>query len=715
MKARRGIILITSIILAVITVMFVAAALALAPGGLAAGRAGVEQDHALRAAESGVQYALARLRQNPLWRGDANQVVVDESDLVVQEDNGNVLGAVLLPDGHWAQFRFRFNFQDGVGGPDGLDDPTLTVDHPFVSFNNLSGPAPVQVLRADGPAWSVTPTSQVAFQAPVWSVSLAVEGRYGPGLRGLGPANLNPAPSLGAVHSNVVEVVYQVPGLGPTVQEAAGMASSMIRVGLRVGSQAVDVNSKDSSIPPRLRTKSTVSVTGGNLAENYSSPGGEVATSDGTMAAEFNAQDVAVKVEQPADPFYQLQWADVRKASPTGPKIPAGTYVWWQDGSLHYYDMSYADYVDFIQTNPTNAGTSPPPLPPQAAAYRDTTTGKLVFRLDGSLYVDPTAATSDLAIIPRLGAPDSPSGGSPDATVVAALTTDPGLFSGVIQSQLSLGYPNGDLEIQVLGQDAFEAEWDYTQTPVELEVEPNKGGLGVTEADVLAFLINPADPRFAGWTISGTYNGSINTGQLVTDLGLSSGNGKLNLTGVSDSLTASDLEVSFNPAPGTSVILSGDGNIRLTGNIQGQGGSITAGGEIRVVGLGADFAANPNFSEGVNMYARGDIIFSTLDETLPGQYEYQSVKLRGVVYTWGDFVATLGSDALPGTWGSFFLEGTLIAYGGDPALAPGTNGKGLVDIRAEQVDLTFDPSYLGALALQPPAGFTLKAISWSVR
>ncbi|MEW6280905.1 MAG: hypothetical protein AB1758_19980, partial [Candidatus Eremiobacterota bacterium] len=353
---RRGIVLITSIVLAVVMIMFVSAAISLGPGNLASGQLAVQQAHAQRAAQSGIDYCLARMRLDPAWKGDTNQVTINRPDLVVEEDQGNVFGLVRAADGQWSQFRVRFNFQDGAAGPDGLDDPTTAIQNPYVSFNNLMGAAPADVLRADQPGYAVSAGSQVAFVLPTWGISVAAEGRAG--LRGVNPAV--PSGDYGGVATQVVEAVYQIPGGGPAptpVQPAGSMAGKDFLVELDTGQ--VNVTSTAVGDTPRVRTKGQLSITGGGGAYNYVSPQGEVRTSSGTMTGSYDSAQVTVVGEAAMDPYYQLAWSEVKKAPATGPKIQAGTYVWWEDGTLHYYDMSFTDYATYIQGNPTDPGVSP--------------------------------------------------------------------------------------------------------------------------------------------------------------------------------------------------------------------------------------------------------------------------------------------------------------------------------------------------------------------
>ncbi|MEW6278055.1 MAG: hypothetical protein AB1758_05485, partial [Candidatus Eremiobacterota bacterium] len=348
---KRGIVLVVSLVLVVVALMFIGAALALGPAGLGMGLSSINHGHAARAAESGVAYALARLKASPTWRGDLNQVTVNRPDLYVVEDRGNVVGLIKTPEGGWAQFRMRFNYQDGPAAstPDNLDDPALFINQPFVSLNNLTNGADAPVYRADGPGYSVTPTSATPFRVPLWAVSLAVEGRYSPALASqLGPAN--PNPNVGGVPRTVVEAIFQVPDMGDTVEESGSMAGRDLTVQLDAGNGKVNVNSTSASTP-RVRAKGKVEVTGGNASENYQSDNGEVRTVNGFTAVYDPTLVNAGIAENPADPFYELGWARVKKADPAAAqKLPAGTYVWWDDGTLHYYDKSYDDYVAFITT-----------------------------------------------------------------------------------------------------------------------------------------------------------------------------------------------------------------------------------------------------------------------------------------------------------------------------------------------------------------------------
>ena len=199
----------------------------------------------------------------------------------------------------------------------------------------------------------------------------------------------------------------------------------------------------------------------------------------------------------------------------------------------------------------------------------------------------------------------------------------------------------------------------------------------------------------------------------AADYDLLSPEGDLNL-GTGDTTTAEKLDVTFAPPKGESATLSAEGNIRIGAKLAGEGASVISGGTLKVIGAGANLAATPNAEEGVNMYARGDITLSTLKEKNDGSYEFKDIKLKGLVYTWGDFKAKLGSQDPDVKWGKMALEGTLVAYGGDPANGKPTNtSKGLVNITAEQIKLKFDPAYLLGVMKSLPDNVQFERASWT--
>ncbi|MBT9584808.1 hypothetical protein IV102_15800 [bacterium] len=700
---RRGIVIVACLILLMVTLMVVGAGLALGPANLAAGTNVADQLRARQAAESGVQYAITRLRLNSDWKGDANQITVNSPDMYVEEDRGNVIGLVRDSGGQWSQFRIRFNYQDGAGA-EGLDDPAQFVfTSPYVSVNNLGSSQDVQAPRADGPGYSVQSNSPRPYTVPRWSVLMAVEGRAGR----VAATPTNPEGATTGFTKATLETLLQVPNLMSVNNlDAAAMVAGNFSANVGTGG-LVSVEGK-SGRTPRLRSRAAVSVAGG-ASQNYTSTQGKVTSSSGTLSASYDTNQVGVSIEDPTDPFYQLIWSDVRKAPSSASKWDAGTYVWWQDGTLHYYDMNYADYVTYIQANPNDSGAAAV-VPGQVVS--DTAGAYKILRLTSSVDVQATSNTDEFNILTRRGAAEDPVGGA--ANYVLPIATYAASNCPLFMSTFN-PLP-GSMTVQdSSGNPVFSASWNYSGPPSPATYSSSVSSPQASIIQIHQFLIDPT--VFPQWTLTQSTNFTPPTAAAIQAWGTAQGvtftagaaPGEIN-PNLTDSLTASDLRIEF--AGGNQpVTLAGPGNMRLTGSILGSGGSIVSAGNLSITGLGADFSANQ--ANGVNLYSCGDITFSSLDEVTSGQYAYQDVHLKGIVYSWGDFVAKLSHSSLPAQ-GTFKMDGMLITYGGDPAGQPGTNsGKGNVSLDSGQVNFVFDPSYLNQLATKLPSGFKLKSVSWN--
>ncbi len=119
MHAKRGIVLVT--VLFFILLIGILSRAILSAGPLVA-RVGGQLTEALvaqRAAEAGAGYACAQMKAKNDWRGDKNATTINQPDLKVVEDNGNVVGWMKNASGAVSMFRIRFNFQDGTGNGDG--------------------------------------------------------------------------------------------------------------------------------------------------------------------------------------------------------------------------------------------------------------------------------------------------------------------------------------------------------------------------------------------------------------------------------------------------------------------------------------------------------------------------------------------------------------------------------------------------------------------
>lgn len=686
-------------------VMFVTAAARLGLGQLGVGNFSQDVLAAERAAQSGLEYCLTQLRQNPSWRGNANKVTVNLPELVVVESEGNISGLIRDTDGRWSQFLCRFNFQDGPGGGDGFEnEPEFRVENPYVSTNNLVSSSPADVFRATGPGYSVVVGSEAHHRIPTWSVSLAVEGRGG--CRKVDPSR--PQESYPG-KSRFLEVVYEVESDAAPVEEASGMAGGDLKVDLGDGSGVLGVNSEVGQ--PRLRAKGEIKVEGG-ASTNFLSPNGEVRTPSEKLTASYDSSDVSVAEEQLSDPFYKLEFSEVNKGE-SGATLSGGTYVWWDDGTLHYYDMTFEQYAEYMK-NPLNVGDAGKlvTMPEGTSIVEEGGVKKIL--ITGNLgIVSSEEGVDSFSLIPRTGAAEVPPGdseGASEGTIgkVAAnyFGADQELW---LKFLLSKQGGSGTLDFEGPGDDSH-IEWD------DNKITKWEMGPGVTPQMIMSAIWDPKTmPEGFKWDESEgpkafDHEAAVKEFSIKVD-----GGSVIDPPGVSDSLTASSLAVEFAPPIGQSAVISAPGDIRLTGSVTGTGGSIVSGGNIRVTGLGATFAGQDN---PVNMYAVGDIFLSTLDEndSSEGDYSFSDLTLSGIVFTQGNFTARLGSDALSADkWGNLKVDGVVVAYGGSPGGSPGVSGGGDINIRAKRADLNYSSAYSGALAGAPPSGFSMVRKSWSNR
>ncbi len=464
---RRGIALITVLFMVLMIVMLVTAALKTAPGNLAAANAYGDHQMARMAAEAGVRYARARLRENLSWRGGADTGPVEvvrapDDSLVVVEDHGNVVGLLRVAPSEFAMFRIRFNYQDGSGNEDGLDDPSqhfLTL--PFLSANNLTAASAVGKFRDDGSA-----VVDSGLDVPGLQAYVAVEGLAGPGLRDADPNNLNAATS-GRTTRAVVEAHFEA-GFGGTL-DAAAMAAGNFSAYIpprdaepraeagqrdpRVEIRSVRAPGQDL-VPPKARAKGTFGVVSAQGGANLYSADGTVDTQSGSLEAGTVANSsLQVGLEDPGAGFYQLGWDDIHHAdsSPNSTEavnLNAGTYVVWDDLKVHYYDMSYEDYGTHILANPEDPGevlnnyletqrNNFSEVGGGAIRLHHTTTegssleAQLLIRND--VWVEPTASTADLTFITRRGTVEGPP--APDGTVPGELYPGAELNSNKVQFQ----------------------------------------------------------------------------------------------------------------------------------------------------------------------------------------------------------------------------------------------------------------------------------------
>lgn len=626
------------------------AIIAVGPGYLAAVNQGEDLREARRAAEAGVAYARARLKENPGWRGDGNALVVDLPDLTVVEDNGNVFGLTRDLQGNVSTFRLRFNFQDGPNGGDALNDPAPghLIESIYVSLNNTEGTGPVEVPRADPGTFTVVPGALPAYSIPAKSFALCVEGRSGPGLRDLtDPAQPN---GMGRVVSQTVESVYQFE-LGQQAQDAPVMGGSdltfelppsSVDPGDRGGRQdhytkeadnqtprhsgaprgwdpttpSVSVTSRNGQAKPRLRSKKGVHVNQGTNPGRLQIQGGEIGR-DATAGFSASVSSPVTELDEAVGDgkdFYNLKWTDITTADsdPATKKaiqLPGGTYVHWKDGSLHYYDMDFPSYQEMMKDP---ARQEDPGQVLQNGNLKELRTAQnLEGELAQGLRVRGSAwdISRDLCIIPSAM-------GTRDFTIM----------------------PQGGRKI---------APTD-TSTVVEGPGNGFRPDLNVKNA----ILSVPGNAMLMG-TLEGE-------GATFTAEG--------NMTVVSREVKVSKGEE------------NGNGN-----------------GEVAKI-------------QGLNFYVKSDLTISSyqLDNT------FDDIFIDGLVYCWGDFRGVAGGEGSPKWGEFDIDGALVAYGSDPTSSSPGSSGKGKISIAGGFIDLTWDGKNLASVVQLERVPTTLKRTLYSV-
>lgn len=708
-RPRQGIFIISVLFVTVLVAMFIAAALDLGPWSLRRSGNQSELSAAQRAARSGVEYALARLKSDYNWPGNGGTTtVVDTPSLVVVEDNGNVFG-LIRDENQVSQFRIRFNYQDdGSGDADGRPDPaSYASSGQYLSVNNLVASTDFAVPLANGPGASVPASPTIHTTIPGHSLLISVEGRCGKYLQAADASNPDPSPGLASYTSTRAEGLYKVTNLGQPVTPAVAATAQNFTTTLPTGSNSVELDSADKAEVGRIRSKGGLTINDGASNNLTAKKTGEFRVAGAVNANPSGAVSSATEVG--SEDLYNIPWSEVNQATPTSAPVnnilPAGTYVYWDDGTLHYYDMSPSDYTTWI-ANPVNqadAGTvmTTANLPATVKTTSSGTGAGLQAKLQilDNTAIQATANTADFAVIPRKGAAGGP--GAPAGQVSISL---PQLTTGLITSSGLVGgtYPNMTFTAP-LSQLLYQASGGQSSWTVGGNVFNNLGsptGHGAIldlpslptalTAVVNYAQANPGDPNVA--TVIGAFGGTVSAAvDEVAGVPSSAANPK-------------NITVEFKPN-GTSAVLSGPGEVRIGALLKGTGASITAEGDINLVGLGVNLSATSNPTEGVSLYSKKDIFISTYDKAAD---KYADVALKGVVYCWGDFRASLGHSSITdfSKWGKLKLTGAMIAYGKDPD-DPNPPTKGNVDVTAEDVSLKFDSAYLLDILSQtslPPAG-----------
>lgn len=726
-RSRRAIFLISVLFFALLIAMFVEAALVLAPSGFARASNDASLSKADQASKSGIDWARTRISADPTWVANTTATFVADG-LRVQEGNGIVVGWV-QQNNDWIRFRLRFNYQDGPASAsldsDNLDDPatsSMLTDFPYVSCNNLEGGSARSIpLAASGSSFhQSTPWANTQLTLPAATLLLSVEGASGTVSL---DASGNPTDFSGAIHRKTIQTMLKL-GSNQPIADGAIMSAGDLNVSL-MGTSALQLNSTVSSQTSRLRTKTYL-----NVGNSASSNGGNVTSTKAELRAAstssmtYGTLSSGITTAADTGGFYQIPASKVRQ--PSGSlSLPAGTYVVSQDPTTHagkvtYYDMDYATYA---AATPAPVGT-PTSLPSAMTITGPNPTGpKFQITMTSDLKITPGISATDFALIPDGGAAQSSNYGGV-ASSTPAPADDPSGFLTFLNPQPGFfGDPlNGGTVNR--WRDALQAA-GYTSSPgllgyqnftfpdgTILGIPPNSGGqlymgqsvLGLpapggsvsTLQSVIAHVdsvvpakLQDVESRYPAFT-PGSASPSASPSASASPTALLPADLQLNMQGSSDGL----------------VLGSKQGNIIIGAQIQGNGAAIVSSGNISLIGTSSDLNSNAGTAMGLNLYSQGVVTIDAYKLDPSGTASFHGVKLQGVVYAWNgiNILAGKASGSAP-----FSLQGSMVAYGGDPTLAS-VAGSAPTNITAQSATLTFDPSYVVNLVRQGP--FALTVLSW---
>ncbi|MGE0494310.1 MAG: hypothetical protein AB7S38_34175 [Vulcanimicrobiota bacterium] len=679
MKQRAGFVLIATMMVVLVLSLLVRVALLRLPVANTASNLSSDKERARRAVLSGLDYAACQLREDPHWRGNGNTVVVDQPDLHIEEQQGNVLGRITDPDGSVSEFRIRFNFYDGSPGAiptDGLPDPIAgwRFETRRVSINNMSGQEEAVVPEGLGGSYEVLDPTVGPQAIPAHSACIFVEGRVA------GKSHTAPQVASSifrAVPDRSVDDAVIMAG-GNLDIRVAESGKVWIKSAHRRFAQgkAIRLRSKGTMKLRRPSGSAPLKIDRNNLTVELGSNG----------TPEFLAGNATVTTshEEPGDSkdFYRLRWSQVRQArtvtdDPRTVCLYGGTYVYGLSDpadpaslSLAWLDMSYDDYRARITTDPT---FDPFATPLGHDFHQVRPSENLAACPDGILwhkvamkFLDPLTNEeyttqglsfennqTEIRVLP------SPGGHSSFALVptlpprfikTAPLPTYALASDGVtpdrmkIQLERCLFSVEGDLHLQ----GSFIGEGTCLTSTGEVRI-------------------------LSGRTLSLASNG-VSTARLMTAAA----------TAINESLDVSDDGFEEAEPDETIPIPPGEGrsaSVRLT------------------------------------IYARGDLKVSSFASYLGPDGRYRNLTFRGLLYSWGDVYVYAADGAAELVGGQASLQGAVVAYGQDPSAAsgPGTSASlgGDVRVFGRNVCVHWDPRYLPNLVEMQPEGTAIYTIERS--
>lgn len=381
-RRRRGIVLVTTLVSLVLVIMIVTAVVNINIGSARLGSRFHERETALMAAHSGLEYALTRLQEDLTWRGaprgadSAWKLILDGPQVRVYEGNGNVVGFLGRGSDRPSFFRIKFNYEDGSGGLDYLEDSAQEqfISSPYVSVNNLYRSKVLAVYPANaegvleverykdryGTERLRVSQAEASHFLPPFTCNLIVEGLAGTALRDCQDpsdlANLNltssyqrPSWAVGSLASRKVEV-YLRAQTERFEEEVVASAANY----LELYSNSLGVSTVDEERSPGLRSLLNAQM---DYGDDLEFARGQLFFNDifrfqkrerrwGEKFKDSRGEEWESKRDYEEQNLTSLKWDEVPKANEEGQYtlLPSGTYVWEEvrgKNQLRYYPGYY--------------------------------------------------------------------------------------------------------------------------------------------------------------------------------------------------------------------------------------------------------------------------------------------------------------------------------------------------------------------------------------
>ncbi|MBQ7528730.1 hypothetical protein IJT10_02350 [bacterium] len=382
LNTKRGIVLVTTMLSVVLTFMILSSVVYSNLGNFTLTSRFQEREAALLAAESGASYAVEKLSHDINWRGDDNKITVNKSDLYVEEHNGNVIGIIQNADGKNSAFRIKFNYEDGDGGLDNLNDTDSKDDKKFlihsanVSVNNLSQTADTYFyntqsngtlrkseknLIQNAEAQNFTPDKTTkTIELPPYSgvvpkttCRLVVEGFADPNIS---KKNIE---QIASCEDNRYSMRTLETYLTLTSSDAAQNSVASCGGNLTViNNEKFRVSTQNGSKSTSINCLGNINVTSKDIDISNGTKFYYSGTQNGLKASDCQQIDVATNSRQ----IKALKWDDVPKADQQNNRLESGTYVWENKASegqpARYELVRYNTVGDYSRSTGTTVRTN---------------------------------------------------------------------------------------------------------------------------------------------------------------------------------------------------------------------------------------------------------------------------------------------------------------------------------------------------------------------